>query len=417
MTVSQAGNGIKQKRILEIDFWRGFALIVIVVDHVPRNGLGLLTPRNFGFSDAAEAFFFLSGASVSLAYASALGKGRVRRIVSRCTTRAAQLYLVHIALSLCSIAIPLAAAKAVGDEGVALEQGLSWFLSSPISSLVGVVTLRYLPNFSNILPLYVLLMLWAPVVLLLAWRSRVLAFVASVGVYAAGRGNFEFKFDGWWFNPLAWQLVFVLGVICALTWRDGLPRPKRGLVLLALAIILGAAILSVKAMGIRAAALAHLDLDKSELGIMRLAHFLALAYLLAAVTTIEPWAAHMRRVVGSDLGQSLQAMGRNSLLFYAVGSVASIGSRSLYFAARSFAVPDLTVHLIGLVYTIAAIGGMFALVRLIERTARPLARSIEIGDAVVAPMSDRTAPILQTKDSGLAPLLAPTVSPTRSPEG
>ncbi len=125
----------------------------------------------------------------------------------------------------------------------------------------------------------------------------------------------------------------------------------------------------------------------------------------------------MRRVVGSGLGQSLQAMGRNSLLFYAVGSVASIGGCSLYFAARSLAVPDLTVHLIALVYTIAAIGGMFALVRRTERTARPLASATEIGDGVAVPMTDRTAPIPQTKDSGLAPLLAPAVSPTRSSDG
>jgi hypothetical protein len=68
-TESGAGAGIKRKRIPEIDFWRGFALIVILIDHVPRNGLDRLTPKNFGFSDAAEAFIFLSGVSVSLAYA------------------------------------------------------------------------------------------------------------------------------------------------------------------------------------------------------------------------------------------------------------------------------------------------------------------------------------------------------------
>ena len=74
MTVSQAGNNIKRKRILEIDFWRGFALIVILIDQVPRNGLDRLTPQNFGFSDAAEVFVFLSGVSVTLAYAPTLQK-------------------------------------------------------------------------------------------------------------------------------------------------------------------------------------------------------------------------------------------------------------------------------------------------------------------------------------------------------
>src|SRR3984885_2665376 len=111
--MSRAGAGIKRKRIPEIDFWRGFALIVILVDHVPRNGLDYLTPQNFGFSDAAEAFVFLSGVSVSLAYAPTLQKVGFRRVVERCATRAGKLYLVQIAIVACSIAIPLAVATVV----------------------------------------------------------------------------------------------------------------------------------------------------------------------------------------------------------------------------------------------------------------------------------------------------------------
>ena len=99
--------------------------------------------------------------------------------------------------------------------------------------------------------------------------------------------------------------------------------------MLALAIILGAAILSIRPIGLRAAALAHLDLDKHNLGVMRLAHFLALAYVMSSVAVLEPWATHMSRIVGSRIGQSFQGMGRNSLLFFALGSVASAGGRSL----------------------------------------------------------------------------------------
>jgi hypothetical protein len=51
---------------VEIDFWRGLALVVILIEHIPRNVLDSLTPQNFGFSDAAEAFVFLSGVSLGL---------------------------------------------------------------------------------------------------------------------------------------------------------------------------------------------------------------------------------------------------------------------------------------------------------------------------------------------------------------
>jgi hypothetical protein len=202
VTVSKAGDDIKRKRIPEIDFWRGFALIVVLVDHVPWNGLDLLTPQNFGFSDAAETFVFLSGVSVSLAYAPMLQKAGFGRLVKRCAIRAAKLYLVQITMVACSIAIPLAAAKIVGDDGVALGQQLSRFISSPVSSLVGAATLAYQPNFSDVLALYVVLMLWAPVVIFLASRSPALALLASIAVYVAGRGRAGGDGDGWYFNPL-----------------------------------------------------------------------------------------------------------------------------------------------------------------------------------------------------------------------
>ena len=181
------------------------------------------------------------------------------------------------------------------------------------------------PTFANVLALYVVLMLWAPVIVFLASRSSALALLVSVAVYIAGRGRVGAEGDGWYFNPFAWQLLFSMGVICALRWRSGLPRPRRWLVALALATILGAAILSMKAMGLRAAALAHLDLDKHDLGLVRLAHFIAFAYVMSAVAMVEPWAARMSRIVGSPVGQSLQGMGRNSLLFFALGTVASAG--------------------------------------------------------------------------------------------
>jgi hypothetical protein len=56
------------RRVGAIDFWRGVILIVILVDHISGNLLDRVTPRNFGLSDSAEAFVFLSGLSVGLVY-------------------------------------------------------------------------------------------------------------------------------------------------------------------------------------------------------------------------------------------------------------------------------------------------------------------------------------------------------------
>ena len=56
------------KRIDGIDCWRGLALLMIFIDHLPENVFQHVTQQNFGFSDAAEVFVFLSGVSVALAY-------------------------------------------------------------------------------------------------------------------------------------------------------------------------------------------------------------------------------------------------------------------------------------------------------------------------------------------------------------
>jgi hypothetical protein len=368
MSVSEAGADIKRRRVPEIDFWRGFALIVILIDHVPWNGLDFLTPQNFGFSDAAEAFVFLSGVSVTLAYAPTLQRAGFGGLVQRCAVRAGKLYLVQIVMVASSIAIPLAAAAAVGDQNIALGQGLSRFIESPGSAMISAAALAYQPNYSRVLALYVVLMLWAPVAILMASRSSALALVVSIVVYVAGR-VLAAAGDEWTFNPLAWQLLFVIGVICALKWRRGLPRVQRPLVVLALAVLLGAAILCVKAGGLKATALAHLDLSKHNLGLVRVAHFLALAYIMSAMAIVEPWATRMSGLVGSRIGQSFQGMGRNSLLFFAFGSVASAGGRSLMAAAQSLNAPHLFLHTIGLLYTSTAVVGMFVMVNRMNRTA------------------------------------------------
>src|ERR1044072_8608461 len=51
-----------------IDACRGIALWWIFLDHIPNNIGSWLTLRNYGFSDAAEVFMFISGVTCALAY-------------------------------------------------------------------------------------------------------------------------------------------------------------------------------------------------------------------------------------------------------------------------------------------------------------------------------------------------------------
>src|SRR2546427_13061158 len=98
------------KRIDGIDFWRGLALLMIFIDHVPENVFQHVTQKNFGFSDAAELFVFLSGVSIALAYGTRFFDGETVVAVRAGPRRAVTAHWVQIPLSLTIVAILLAAA-------------------------------------------------------------------------------------------------------------------------------------------------------------------------------------------------------------------------------------------------------------------------------------------------------------------
>src|SRR3982074_2327085 len=70
-------------RDLRVDTCRGLALWFIFIDHIPDNALTWLTLRNYGFSDTAEVFVFVSGCTCMLASCSA-GKACAPPRCARC---------------------------------------------------------------------------------------------------------------------------------------------------------------------------------------------------------------------------------------------------------------------------------------------------------------------------------------------
>src|SRR5262245_49555141 len=103
------------KRIDGIDFWRGVALLMIFIDHVPENVFQRVTQQNFGFSDAAELFVFLSGVSVALAYGTRFFDGETVGAVRAVLRRAFTIYWVQILISLLIIAMFVGAAALWND--------------------------------------------------------------------------------------------------------------------------------------------------------------------------------------------------------------------------------------------------------------------------------------------------------------
>jgi hypothetical protein len=359
-------------RVRDIDFWRGAVLIAILIDHIPGNPLESFTPRNYGLSDSAEAFVFLSGLSVGLIYLPRAYKHGVEPMVGACLKRAFKLYSVHIGLTVAALAVFASAYALSGVSDLIHAHGRSFvFAGSPVNGLLGLALLSHQLGYFNILPLYIVLMLWAPVVVILAMRNPVIALVVSAGLYAAARGfglnlpNWP-QDGGWFFNPIAWQLIFTLGLVSAVLWRNGPPRPVPWLLALAGATVAGAALLVTDdvglAPGLRDAATAHLDVAKQDLGLARLIHFLALAYLIAAAPSFGRFIAP---VVRGAFGNALQGLGRNSLPVFAAGSILSACGQAAFAAASPHASAGIA-WCAELAYTIACIAALFAVARWIE---------------------------------------------------
>ncbi len=220
----------KQARIGGIDFLRGVVLIAIMIDHVPGNPLERLTPRNFAFSDSAEAFVFLSGMSVGLVYyRKALASGLLA-VTRSCLARAGRIYGFHVALTVAAVAIFGLVYWLSGLDALIEAHGRTVVFHQPLQGALGVALLSHQLGYFNILPLYVVLMMLSPLILAMARINQALALSAAAGAYLAVR-LLDFHMPnwpepgGWFFNPFAWQLIFTLGVVAAIRWRD---EPLRG---------------------------------------------------------------------------------------------------------------------------------------------------------------------------------------------
>jgi hypothetical protein len=344
-----------------IDFWRGFVLVTIFVNHIPGNVLERFTHRNYGFSDAAEAFVFISGLAVAMVYGRAGGVA-----LGRCIKRAFHLYRVHVVLTLGAMGVFAVVAALTGIHDLTEQAGRGSIIHDTARGLTGVLLLTHQLGYFDILPLYVVLMLWAPVAFALIRRHPAWALAASVGIYVVAR-VFELNLPSWpepgawYFNPFAWQLLFTLGMLAGSVGQQGGVRYSRPLIVASVAVVGVSLVVSTDAAllwpGLWESVRHGLDVDKSNLGLVRLAHFLALAYLLSQ---IRLGAALARTAPGEEL----QRLGRHALPVFAVGSLFSaFGEVTMTLAeVTSVTSPALA----GMVFTLLGAILLFLLARYLE---------------------------------------------------
>src|SRR6201996_6923704 len=207
------------ERELRLDLFRGMALWLIYIDHLPPSLLTWLTIRNYGFSDATEIFIFISGYTAAFVYGRAMREVGFVVATARILRRVWQIYVAHVFLFTIFLAEISYVATSFENPLYSEEMGIMDFLKQPDVTIVQALLLRFRPVNMDVLPLYIVLMLFLPVILWLMKKSADFALALSVVLYAI-TWQYDLNLTAypngvWVFNPLAWQLLFVFGAWCA----------------------------------------------------------------------------------------------------------------------------------------------------------------------------------------------------------
>jgi hypothetical protein len=334
----------KKQRDVRLDFFRGLGMFIILIAHITNNPWTLYIPARFGFSDATEMFIFCSGMASALAFGAVFARAGFFMGLYRVVFRIWEIYWVHIAtfmLTLAAMFIINRTGWFARDEVNALN--LAPFLKASGNQVIGLFTLTYVPNYFDILPMYIVILALLPVMVALSRLSVYLAMAASVVLwFVATFSNLnlpaEYWFSNnstrqWFFNPFAWQLVFFTGFAFMSGWLPAPPR-NRGLAIAAAAVLLISLPFAWHVIigqsdyikGWRSDW--RILIDKTDFGFLRYVHFLALAYLawLAAglggeKLTRTPFMQGLTRIFGRVGQQSLAVFASSIVLARVLGAV------------------------------------------------------------------------------------------------
>lgn len=373
-------------RDTRIDVIRALALITIFVNHVPGNPFEQFSSKNFGFSDAAEAFVLISGISAALAYGLKFNGPMALPITLKVWRRAGVLYFAQLITTMATLALFSFFALRFAAPDLLGKINIGPVMAMTPESLIGIVTFGHQLGYNNILSMYAVVLLLLPALLFVS-RYSLGAMVAvsgaiwlSAGLWRVGPPNFPN--DGVWFlNPLSWQFLFVIGLAAMVHVRRGGSLPTNRWLIGGAAAYLLVSLAWVKlplwgidaSMGLPAVLTGF---DKTYLSLPRLAHVLAMAYLIAVLPTVS----NLARLSEAN---PLAVMGRHALPVFVVGTILSMAAQAFRMTHQIGLVGDITI-------VVAGIAVQFALAYYIEwyrgviRAAKP---------APVRPMAHPATPV------------------------
>ncbi|MBS4082657.1 MAG: OpgC domain-containing protein [Rhizobiales bacterium] len=368
LSIPQAAVSLPPKeRDLRLDFFRGLALWLIFLNHIPSNFVGWFTTRNFGFSDAAEMFVFISGYTAAFVYGRVMIERGPTVASMRILKRVWQIYVAFVFLFVIYLAQISWVAARFENPLYIEEMNLMHFLQRPEIVIVEALLLRFLPANVDVLPLYIVLMAFFPLILWMLLRAPNLtlglSFLFWLAAYTQSWNLPGYPQDKvWFFSPYAWQFLFVIGAWCGIGCVhqiDGILRSTAFLIVAGLYLALAGGLQLVTNLSVIFSLnlrwpdwLLIFPLDKTHLSPLRLIHFLMLT---AIVVRFVPANARFLR---DTWARPLIICGEHSLEIFCLGVFLSFTAHILMIEVSSRIPFQVFVSLGGILTMIALAGIM-----------------------------------------------------------
>ena len=326
---------LKKARDPRLDFFRGVAMFIILVAHITDNPWTLWIPARFGFSDATEIFVFCSGMASAIAFGAVFNNAGWMLGTLRIVHRMWQVYWAHLGVFFVAL-FCMVALNQTGwfERDYVAALNLYPFLNSTGANMIGLLTLTYVPNYFDILPMYLVILGMVPFMMLLARIHVLLPLAASVTLWLYGTfGDLNFPAEywfpngstrGWYFDPFCWQLIFFTGFSFMAGWLPA-PPVRRDLMVIAALVI---AVTVPFAWGKAISSFAFIRewrgdwsvlFDKTHFGPLRFVHFLSIAYL--AWLAVGPKGVRLSRPALVAPVRVISRVGQQSLAIFMVSMV------------------------------------------------------------------------------------------------
>jgi hypothetical protein len=310
-----------------VDFFRGCALLIIFISHMPMNPWFWIMPTRIGFSDAAELFVFCSGVVVAYAYGKTYARAGFGMGVAKTVKRCLELYAAHITLAIMTLWLAFEMQYLTGVDYLKTAH-LDLLAQNPGEGLRQLLLLTYVPNLLDILPMYLVTLAMLPFMVLLSRLHPLLMLGTSLSIYLV---SWIFSINliadietqrTWFFNPFNWQLVFYIGYFIGSGWLN-YPKNSKPLLMVCCGLFFIAIPLTYLPLHWQFPILGEWFnyfqpvMHKETCGPLRIIYFLAMAFIA------RWWAVRHNDFFLHGIGGWIATVGQQSLTVYAVGTLLS----------------------------------------------------------------------------------------------